>query len=102
MSPLFRKLSGLALGTLGFYLVFRYLLPLIFPFLIGTALALAAFTDPALALAFLKALGQPEKYEKELTCLEATSNRIRQRQQEAKAHARNKAMGLRSKAKKER
>lgn len=42
MSPLFRKLSGLALGTLGFYLVFRYLLPLIFPFLIGTALALAA------------------------------------------------------------
>ena len=67
-----------------------------------TALALAAFTDPALALAFLKALGQPEKYEKEITCLEAVSKRIRQRQQEAKAHERNKAKGYRGKAKKER
>ena len=42
MSPLFRKLSGLTLGILSFYLAFRYLLPLIFPFLIGAALAFAA------------------------------------------------------------
>ena len=35
------------------------------------ALALAAFTDAALALAFVKALQQPQKYESELQLLEA-------------------------------
>ncbi len=54
-----------------------------------TALALAAFTDPALALAFVKALGQPERYKTELESLDKRTKRIRQRQKEAKAHEKN-------------
>ena len=56
-------------------------------------LALAAFTDPALALAFLKALAQPDRYRAELESLEKLSARIRQRKKEADAHKRNKKMG---------
>ena len=66
-----------------------------------TALAMAAFTDPALALAFIKALGQPDRFKAELERLETRTARIRQRQQEAKAHEKNKAVGYRGKAKKE-
>ena len=58
-----------------------------------TSLAIAAFTDPAMALAFLKALPQQEKYSEELQALEIRTQRVRQRQQEAKAHDRNKRMG---------
>ena len=58
-----------------------------------TSLAIAAFTDPAMALAFLKALPNPEKYKAELESLENRTKRIQRHQQEAKAHARNKAMG---------
>ena len=58
-----------------------------------TSLAIGAFTDPALALAFLKALGQPETYRQAMEDLERRSKRIRQRQTEAKAHLRNKQRG---------
>ena len=58
-----------------------------------TSLAIAAFTDPAMALAFVKALPQPEKYSEELASLEERAQRARQRQKEAKAHARNRQMG---------
>ena len=58
-----------------------------------TALALAAFTDPAMALAFVKALGQPEKYGAVLESLDKRTKRIQQRQKEAKAHEKNKRMG---------
>ena len=58
-----------------------------------TELALAAFTDPALALAFLQALNQPDRYKTELESLEKLSARIRQRKKEADAHKRNKKMG---------
>lgn len=58
-----------------------------------SALALAAFTDPALALAFVKALGQPEKYGPALESLSKRTQRIQQRQKEAKAHEKNKRMG---------
>ena len=58
-----------------------------------TSLAIAAFTDPAMALAFVKALPQPEKYSEELASLEERTQRVRQRQKEAKAHARNKQLG---------
>ena len=58
-----------------------------------TELALAAFTDPALALAFVQALNQPERYKAELESLEKLSARIRQRKKEADAHKRNKATG---------
>ena len=61
---------------------------------IGRAsLAIAAFTDPAMALAFLKALPQQEKYSEELEALESRAKRVRQRQQEAKAHEKNKRVG---------
>ena len=58
-----------------------------------TSLAIAAFTDPALAQAFLKALDQPETYQKELDSLSRRTARIQQRQKEAKAHMRNKQRG---------
>ena len=56
-------------------------------------LAIAAFTDPALALAFVKALPQPEKYSEELASLEERTRRVQQRQKEAKAHVKNRQMG---------
>ena len=59
-----------------------------------TSLAMAAFTDPALALAFLKALDQPEAYRTAIENLDERTKRIRQRQAEEKAHQRNKAMGV--------
>ena len=58
-----------------------------------TALAVAAFTDPALALAFVKALAQPEKYADVLESLDKRTKRIQQRQKEERAHQRNKALG---------
>ena len=58
-----------------------------------TSLALAAFTDPALALSFAKALPQPENYRAVIESLDSRTRRIRQRQQEQKACQRNKAHG---------
>lgn len=56
-----------------------------------TSLAMAAFTDAALALAFAKALEnvQPEVLE----VLDAKAKRVKSRQKEAKAHQRNVRMG---------
>ncbi len=58
-----------------------------------TSLALAAFTDPALSLAFLQALAQPETYREVLESLEKRTRRIQQRQKEARAHLKNKQRG---------
>ena len=58
-----------------------------------TALAMAAFTDPAMALAFVKALGQSEKYSAALESLQKRTQRIQQRQKEAKTHEKNKRFG---------
>ncbi len=58
-----------------------------------SSLAIAAFTDPALALAFVKALENPGKYGDILSSLDKRTQRIRQRQAEAKAHLRNKHRG---------
>ena len=61
-------------------------------FAIGrTSLAIAAFTDAALALAFAKALSQSNPQVIEV--LEAKAQRLRSRQQEAKAHQRNLRKG---------
>ncbi len=57
------------------------------------SLAIAALTDAPLALAFVKALGNPEKYGKVLEALEVKTKRVRQRQTEQKAHLRNLRMG---------
>ena len=58
-----------------------------------TSLAMAAFTDPAMALAFVKALGDPDKYKEALESLDKRTQRIRQRQKEAKAHEKNVRIG---------
>ena len=58
-----------------------------------SSLAIGAFTDPALALAFVKALPQPEDYGEVLESLEERTKRIQQRQAEERAHKRNKQKG---------
>ena len=58
-----------------------------------TSLAIAAFTDPSMALAFLKALPQQERYSEELNALESCAKKVRQRRDEARAHEKNKRMG---------
>ena len=63
-------------------------------FAIGrTSLAIAAITDPSLALALVKALGQPEKYTEILDVLTQKSDRANKRRSEAKAHKRNVRKG---------
>ena len=56
-------------------------------------LALGAFTDPAMALAFVKALCQPEKYKDVLESLDKRTRRVQQRQAEKRAHERNVRCG---------
>ena len=58
-----------------------------------TELALAAFTDAAMALAFLKALPNPDAYRTEMESLDKRSQRIQKRRVEAKAAQRNKQFG---------
>ena len=58
-----------------------------------TSLAMAAFTDPAMALAFVKALGEPEKHREALEALDKRTQRILQRQKEQKAHEKNLRKG---------
>ncbi|MBO5078197.1 MAG: ribosomal L7Ae/L30e/S12e/Gadd45 family protein [Oscillospiraceae bacterium] len=58
-----------------------------------TSLALAALTDPALALAFVKALDAPEKYKDVLQSLQIRTKRIQSRQAEARAHEKNVKKG---------
>lgn len=57
-----------------------------------TSLAVAAFTDPALALAFVQALDDP-CFDEVIQQLQDRTKRIRQRQTEEKAHQRNKRLG---------
>ena len=59
-----------------------------------TALAMAAFTDPAMALAFVKALDNPQNYREALEALDKKATRIRQRQKEAQAHEKNVRKGM--------
>lgn len=58
-----------------------------------TSLAIAAITDPALALAFVKALEGGSRYEDAAKVLEEKTRRKQQRQAEAKAHLRNVRRG---------
>ena len=65
------------------------------------SLAIAAITDAALGLAFVKALPEPERYREAAQVLEAKAKKIDQRRAEAKAHDRNRRTGrVRSAAKK--
>ena len=58
-----------------------------------SSLAMAAFTDPALALAFVKALDGQEEYREVLENLDAKAKKTKQRQDEARAHQRNVRTG---------
>ena len=58
-----------------------------------TSLAIAAISDAAMALALVNALGEPEKHKAVIEVLDATSAKMKKRQQEAKAHQRNVRMG---------
>ena len=59
-------------------------------FVVGrTSLAIAAFTDAALALAFVKALPNVEKFGEVVEKLDVKAQKLRQRKDEAKAHLRN-------------
>ena len=63
-------------------------------FVVGrTSLAIAAITDAPMALAMVKALGEPEKYKDALAALEEKSQKLKKRQSEAKAHQKNVRMG---------
>ena len=63
-------------------------------FVVGrTSLAIAAFTDVSLALAFVKGLPDQEKVKKEAEILEAKSTKMRQRKKKADAHKRNVRFG---------
>ena len=63
-------------------------------FVVGrTSLAIAAFTDVAMALAFVKGLPDQEKVKKEAEILEAKSKKMRQRKKEADAHKKNVRFG---------
>ena len=56
-----------------------------------SSLAMAALTDPSLALAFVKGLEKPDPAV--LAALEAKSHRAEKRRKEAKAHQRNVRKG---------
>ena len=56
-------------------------------------LAIAAITDPSLALAMVQSLGQPEKHKAVIEVLETKAARAKKRQAEAKAHKRNVRKG---------
>ena len=58
-----------------------------------TALALAAFTDAALALAFVKALEEPQHYAQLLETLQQQVERVQKRRKEEKAHQKNIRLG---------
>ena len=63
-------------------------------FVVGrTSLAIAAITDPQLALALVTALDQPEKYKQAIEVLTAKATKAKKRQAEAKAHQKNLRMG---------
>ena len=56
-----------------------------------TSLAMAAFTDASMAVAFLKAMEKP--HAEALAILEKKAHRLQARQKEAKAHQRNLRKG---------
>ena len=63
-------------------------------FVVGRqSLAIAAFTDAALALAFVKALPNAEKFQEVSEKLDTKAQKLRQRKEEAKAHQRNVRKG---------
>lgn len=64
-------------------------------FVVGrTSLAIAAITDPALALALVNSLGQPEKHKAVAEVLTTKVEKRKKLRSEAKAHQRNLRRGV--------
>ena len=57
------------------------------------SLAIAAITEPRLALSMVQALGEPEKYQAVLAILTEKAEKAQKLQREAKAHQRNRRAG---------
>ena len=67
-------------------------------FVVGrSSLAIAAFTDAAMAASFIKALPDVAKYADALAVLEEKAAKLKQRKDEAKAHQRNVRFGKKNK-----
>jgi len=67
-------------------------------FVVGrTSLAIAAFTDAAMAASFIKALPDVAKHADALAVLEEKAAKLKQRKDEAKAHQRNVRFGKKNK-----
>ncbi len=63
-------------------------------FVVGrTSLAIAAITDPSMALAMVQALGDGERYSDAIAILTAKSDKAKKRRAEAKAHKKNVRFG---------
>lgn len=63
-------------------------------FVVGrTSLAIAAITDAPMALALLQSLPEPGKYQAAIAVLEEKTQKLKKRQEEAKAHLRNVRKG---------
>lgn len=63
-------------------------------FVVGrTSLAIAAVTDPQLALALVDALGKPDQNSQALDVLSGKAEKAKKRRAEAKAHLRNVRKG---------
>lgn len=58
-----------------------------------SACAMAAFTDVALALAFVQALDEPEHYAQLIQTLQTQVERVKKRRAEEKAHQKNVRQG---------
>ena len=58
-----------------------------------SSLAIAAITDPAMALAMVQAVGGGEKYADAIAVLSAKTEKAKKRRAEAKAHVRNVRTG---------
>ena len=63
------------------------------------ACAMAAFTDVALALAFVQSLEEPERHAQLLETLQVQVDRVKKRRAEEKAHQQNIRQGKRKPAK---
>jgi len=67
-------------------------------FVVGrTSLAIAAFTDAAMAASFIKALPDVARHTAALAVLEEKAAKLKQRKDEAKAHQRNVRFGKKNK-----
>jgi ribosomal protein L30E len=63
-------------------------------FVIGrTSLAIAAITDPSMALAMVQALGNEERYGDAIAVLKAKSDKAKKRRAEANVHKKNVRFG---------